>query len=60
ERDPALSAKRNYKPVERPLRCEKHSYGPRCFDTLECHVIYDNIKFGGDKPTRSSASYVPD
>lgn len=60
EGDPAISAKMNYKPVEWPLRFEKHSFGPRCYDTLECHVIYDNFKFGGDKPTRSSASYGPD
>lgn len=60
EGDPAIAAKMNYKPVEWPLRFEKHSFGPRCYDTLECHVIYDNFKFGGDKPTRSSASYGPD
>ncbi|WP_251006461.1 hypothetical protein [Stenotrophomonas sp. ISL-67] len=60
EGDPAIAAKMNYKPVEWPLRFEKHSFGPRCYNTLECHVIYDNFDFGGDKPTRSSASYGPD
>jgi len=35
EGDPAISAKMNYKPVEWPLRFEKHSFGPRCYDTLE-------------------------
>lgn len=56
EGDPAIAAKMNYRPVEWPLRFEKHSFGSRCYDTLECHVIYDNFDFVVDKPTKSSAA----
>lgn len=57
--DPSTAAKMNYRPVEWPMRFKQHSFGPRCYDTLECHVIYDNFAFGGDKPTRPSASFGP-
>ena len=60
EGDPAISAKMNYKPVEWPLRFEKHSFEPRCYDTLECQVVYAGFSFGRDKPTKSSASYGDD
>jgi hypothetical protein len=60
EGDPAIAARMNYKPVAWPLRFKKHSFGPRCYDTLQCQVIYDNFDFGLSEPTKSSASYGPD
>lgn len=60
EGDTAIVAKMNYKPIAWPLRFNKHSFGPRCYDTLQCQVIYDNFEFGVDEPTKSSASYGPD
>lgn len=58
--DPAIATKMNYKPVAWPLRFKKHSFGPRCYDTLQCEVVYDNFSFGVNEPTKSSASYGPD
>lgn len=46
------------KPAEWPLRFKDHNFGPRCYDTLECIVVYNGFRFGSySKPTRSSASY---
>lgn len=50
----------NRKPVEWPLRFRRHNFGARCYDTLECSVIYNHFDHGEHKPTRSSASYGPD
>lgn len=50
----------SHKAVEWPLRFKEHNFEPRCFDTLECHVRYDDFDFNFDKPTRSSASYGDD
>lgn len=50
----------SHQPVEWPLRFKEHSFEPRCFDTQECHVRYDDFDFNFDKPSRSSASYGDD
>ena len=50
----------NLAPVEWPLRFKRHNFGARCYDTLECKVIYDNFDHGTDKPTPSSADRGPD
>ena len=47
-------------PVEWPLRFKSHTFGVRCYDTLECKVLYAGFEHGGDKPTPSSASRGPD
>jgi hypothetical protein len=50
----------NRAPVEWPLRFKRHNFGARCYDTLECKVLYDNFDHGADKPTPSSAERGPD
>lgn len=50
----------NLGPVEWPLRFKRHNFGARCYDTLECRVLYDNFDHGTAKPTPSSASRGPD
>jgi hypothetical protein len=47
-------------PVEWPLRFKSHSFGARCYGTLECKVVYADLEHGEDKPTLPSASYGPD
>lgn len=58
--DPSKAAQMNIKPVEWPLRFNRHNFDARCFDTLECSVSYDGFDFGTDKPTATSASKGPD
>jgi hypothetical protein len=58
--DPAIRAGMNIKPVEWPLRFRSHNFGAYCYDTLECHVIYDDFDHGRHKPMPSSASRGPD
>ncbi|MBC7990076.1 MAG: hypothetical protein H7Y19_10910 [Luteimonas sp.] len=50
----------NLAPVEWPLRFKRHNFGARCYDTLECKVLYDNFDHGDDKPSSSSAGRGPD
>ncbi|WP_217538719.1 hypothetical protein [Stenotrophomonas sp. GbtcB23] len=60
EGDPAISAKMNYKPVEWPLRFEKHSFSARCYDTRECEVVYDNLRHGDARPSPPASTYGAD
>lgn len=50
----------NRAPVVWPLRFKSHNFGARCYDTLECKVIYDDFDHGDDKPSPSSDSRGPD
>jgi len=47
-------------PVEWPLRFKRHNFGARCYDTLNCKVLYDNFDHGDAKPAPASATYGPD
>ena len=58
--DSASSNPAHRKPVKWPLRFKSHNFEARCYDTLDCSVIYDNFDHGEHEPTRSSASYGPD
>lgn len=58
--DPVKSARMNFKPVEWPLRFKKHNFGARCYDTLECKVIYDDFDHGDSEPTQPSSAYGTD
>ncbi|WP_312316130.1 hypothetical protein [Stenotrophomonas sp.] len=58
--DPAKAAEMNDRAPAWPLRFDKHNFSARCHDTLSCEVVYDDVRHGSEKPTRSSASYGPD
>lgn len=60
EGDPAIAAKMNYKPVDWPLRFEKHSFSARCYDTRECEVVYDNLRHGDARPSPPASTYGTD
>ena len=55
--DPITAHKLNYKPVEWPLRFERHSFSARCYDTLECEVMYDEVRHGDAKPSPPASTY---
>lgn len=61
--DPVKAAEMNIRPVEWPLRFNKHNFDARCYGTLECSVVYDDFDHGGvyrDRPSPSSDSRGPD
>jgi hypothetical protein len=58
--DPAKAAQMNVQPVEWPLRFKEHNFGARCYDTLECKVIYNDFDHGESEPTKPSSDYGPD
>lgn len=58
--DPVKAAQMNVKPVEWPLRFKDHNFGARCYDTLECSVVYRNFDHGDSEPTQPSSAYGPD
>jgi hypothetical protein len=58
--DSVKAAQMNIKPVEWPLRFKEHNFGARCYDTLDCKVIYDDFDHGEPEPTKSSSDYGPD
>lgn len=58
--DPVKAARMNIMPVEWPLRFKKHNFGARCYDTLECKVLYDDFDHGDSEPAQPSSAYGPD
>lgn len=58
--DPVKSAQMNIKSVEWPLRFKKHNFGARCYDTLECKVLYDDFDHGDSEPAQPSSAHGPD
>lgn len=58
--DPIVTKSLNYKPVEWPLRFEKHSFSARCYDTLECEVTYDKVRHGDARPSPPASTYGAD
>lgn len=61
--DPAKAPNLKLLPPEWPLRFKEHNFGARCYDTLECSVVYDDFEHGGyrrEEPSPSSASKGPD
>lgn len=58
--DPVKAGQMNVRPVDWPLRFNDHNFGARCYDTLECKVIYNDFDHGEAEPTKPSSAYGPD
>lgn len=58
--DPVKSKQMNFRPANWPLRFNRHNFDGRCYDTLECSIIYDGMQHGNPKPTQPSSAHGPD
>lgn len=65
----AETAPRTPAPIDRPftgtvadwpLFFLQHNFGARCFDTLECRVLYAGLEHGSDQPKPSVDSFGQD
>lgn len=44
---------------EWPLKFDRHSFGVRCYDTIECAVRYSGLEHGDERISPPSSAYGP-